>query len=207
MPGSPIRRARRPASSVAPDRACVDRERRQECDQVKRPPQHLLPGLVFLVACAAGGADASSVPPLPLPGPYAVACSNVAQDFSRLAPGEDVELYWEGVPRGNGTPRNAADLLSDPANTPVGNGQRAGQFRRLRLVRRARPSLRRGDLPSDDARRPAARLFVAYRPVGAAHAAWRRARRCGPTRRRAIRCCCSRMATAAARCRTTTSTQ
>lgn len=84
---------------------------------MKRPPRHLLLGLVFLVAGTGQGVDASSVPPLPLPGPYAVACSNVAQDFSRLAPGEDVQLFWEGVPRGDGTPRNATDLLTDPANT------------------------------------------------------------------------------------------
>ncbi len=38
------------------------------------------------------------VPPLPLPGPYPVACSNVLQDFRRVGVGEDVESYWEGVP-------------------------------------------------------------------------------------------------------------
>ena len=84
---------------------------------MKRRPQHLLLALVVLVAGIGQGADASSVPPLPLPGAYAVACSNVAQDFGRLAPGEDVELYWEGVRRADGTPRNATDLLTDPANT------------------------------------------------------------------------------------------
>ena len=79
--------------------------------------RRLLPVLTVLIAGAAQGADSFAVPPLPLPGPYAVECSNVAQDFNRLAPGEDVQLYWEGVPRGDGTPRNATDLLSDPANT------------------------------------------------------------------------------------------
>src|SRR5438552_6619550 len=44
------------------------------------------------------------VPPLPLPGPYPVACSNVAQDFTRMAPGEDVQNIWEGVPRDDGAP-------------------------------------------------------------------------------------------------------
>ena len=57
------------------------------------------------------------VPPLPLPGPYPVACSNVAQDFGRVAAGEDVQSYWEGISRGDGTPRYATDLLADPANT------------------------------------------------------------------------------------------
>ncbi len=84
---------------------------------MKRRLRHLLLGLVILVAGIGQRADASSVPPLPLPGPHAVACSNVAQDFGRLAPGEDVELYWEGVRRADGTPRNATDLLTDPANT------------------------------------------------------------------------------------------
>lgn len=57
------------------------------------------------------------VAPLPLPGPHPVACSNVAQDFSRVAPGENVAAYWEGIPRGDGTPRYVTDLLADPANT------------------------------------------------------------------------------------------
>jgi len=83
-----------------------------------RQPSIAAAFVVALLACGATlPAAASIVAPLPLPGPYAVACSNVAQDFSRMAPGEDVQLYWEGVARANGTPRDAADLLSDPANT------------------------------------------------------------------------------------------
>ena len=85
---------------------------------MNRKLKQLLAALATSVAGAAQGAESSAVPPLPLPGPYAVECSNVAQDYSRLASGEDVQLYWDGVPRANGTPRNAADLLSDPANTP-----------------------------------------------------------------------------------------
>jgi dienelactone hydrolase len=57
------------------------------------------------------------VPPLPLPGPYAVACSNVVQDFARMTPGEDVQAYWEGVPRGDGSPRYITDLMADAGNT------------------------------------------------------------------------------------------
>ena len=38
------------------------------------------------------------VQPLPLPGNYAVACSNVLQDFSRVGAGVDVQSYWEGNP-------------------------------------------------------------------------------------------------------------
>ena len=77
--------------------------------------------------CSGGGGGGSSNPPdasaptvvvqpLPLPGPYAVACSNVAQDFSRVAAGEDVTSYWEGY---NGTARYVTDLLADPDNTLI----------------------------------------------------------------------------------------
>ena len=34
-----------------------------------------------------------------------------------MGAGEDVQAYWEAVPRGDGTPRYATDLLADPANT------------------------------------------------------------------------------------------
>ena len=64
-------------------------------------------------------AVAVAVPPLALPGPYAVECSNLAQDLSRLAPGETAESYWEGVARANGVPRSPIDLLTDPASTPT----------------------------------------------------------------------------------------
>jgi predicted dienelactone hydrolase len=77
-----------------------------------------LAGLLTLFAWAVAVAQPTAVvPPLPLPGPYAVACSNVAQDFTRMAPGEDVQTYWEGVPRSDGSPRYITDLLSDPGNT------------------------------------------------------------------------------------------
>ncbi|MFZ2224913.1 MAG: hypothetical protein WAV26_09550 [Candidatus Deferrimicrobium sp.] len=68
-----------------------------------------------------GGAPAPTVvvQPLPLPGPFTVACSNVVQDFNRVAAGEDVTSYWEGAPSGDGTPRYATDLLADPGNTLI----------------------------------------------------------------------------------------
>jgi predicted dienelactone hydrolase len=79
-----------------------------------------------LAACGGGGGDGGSgnpptavVQPLPLPGPYAVACSNIVQDFTRLAPGEDVTSYWSGIPSSSGTPRYVTDLLADPANTLI----------------------------------------------------------------------------------------
>ncbi|HET7032793.1 MAG TPA: hypothetical protein VFJ48_06680, partial [Casimicrobiaceae bacterium] len=73
--------------------------------------------LTFVSQALAQAAGGSVLQPLPLPGPYPVGCSNVTQDFSRVAPGEDVQNYWEALPRDNGSPRMITDLLSDPANT------------------------------------------------------------------------------------------
>ncbi|HKW81073.1 MAG TPA: hypothetical protein VJQ49_08690 [Casimicrobiaceae bacterium] len=52
------------------------------------------------------------------PGPYAVGCSNLAQDFSRVQPGESAQNYWEGYPAG-GRERYVTDLLADPADALV----------------------------------------------------------------------------------------
>ena len=79
---------------------------------------------VLISACGGGGggnspaspAPTTIVPPLALPGPYTVACSNVVHDFSRVAPGEEATGYWEGFPSASGAPRYATDLLADPAN-------------------------------------------------------------------------------------------
>jgi len=77
----------------------------------------LVAAACFGLAGSGPAAAALAVPALPLPGPYAVACSNVVQDFTRLPPGEDdVQAIWEGVPRADGTPRYITDLLADPAN-------------------------------------------------------------------------------------------
>ena len=73
--------------------------------------------LTFVASTVAQLSDPSALAPLPLPGPYPVGCSNVAQDFNRVVPGDDVQSYWEGLPRSNGSPRAITDLLSDPANT------------------------------------------------------------------------------------------
>jgi predicted dienelactone hydrolase len=79
-----------------------------------------------LGGCGGGGSNPPGAPaptvvvqPWPLPGPFAVACSNVVQDFSRLGAGEDAESYWEGAPSGDGTPRYATYLLADPGNTLI----------------------------------------------------------------------------------------
>ena len=86
-------------------------------------------GIALALAGCGGGGGSSNPPgalaptevvqPLPLPGPYAVACSNIVQDFSRVGAGEDVTSYWEGAPSGDGTPRYATDLLADPGNTLI----------------------------------------------------------------------------------------
>jgi predicted dienelactone hydrolase len=75
---------------------------------------------VLLVALSGGWAAADPtlvVPPLPLPGPYPVACSDVAQDFSRVQPGENAQNYWDGTPRDDGSGRYITDLLTDPNDT------------------------------------------------------------------------------------------
>ncbi len=83
-------------------------------------------GALALDGCGGGsinppGASAPTVvvQPLPLPGPYAVACSNVVQDFSRVPAGEDATSYWEGNPSASGVPRYVTDLLADPPNTLI----------------------------------------------------------------------------------------
>ena len=75
--------------------------------------------LTAVTMCAVQVAAAVSVPPLPLPGPYAVECSDVAQDTTKLPAGEDIQLYWEGVPRSDGSVRKPTDLLLEPASTPL----------------------------------------------------------------------------------------
>ncbi len=88
----------------------------------------LLSGVVIAIAgCGGGGGTGGDttgvpeptdvVPALALAGPFAVACSNVTQDFSRVESGDNVQDYWEGVPASSGKQRYATDLLSDPANT------------------------------------------------------------------------------------------
>ena len=72
--------------------------------------------LGFLAAGHAAAQSDLAVPPLPPVGPYAVGCSNLEQDFSRVQAGESVEAYWEGLPRGN-TPRFVTDLLVDPSRS------------------------------------------------------------------------------------------
>ncbi len=76
--------------------------------------------LLLPVYAASTHADSLAVvDPLP-PGPYAVGCSNIAQDFSRVQPGESAQNYWEGYPDGS-RDRYVTQLLSDPADALVVN--------------------------------------------------------------------------------------
>ena len=70
-----------------------------------------------LLAAPARADSLAVVDPLP-PGPYAVGCSNVAQDFTRVQPGESAQNYWEGVPDGS-RERYVTQLLADPADALV----------------------------------------------------------------------------------------
>jgi dienelactone hydrolase len=70
-------------------------------------------------ACWSAVAVADVAAPV-APGPYAVGCSSVEQDFSRLAPGENAQQYWEGIPAGDGRPRYVTDLLTGSATPVVG---------------------------------------------------------------------------------------
>jgi predicted dienelactone hydrolase len=65
-----------------------------------------------------GGSALISVAPMTLPGPYPIACSNVAQDFSGAAQStEQAQAYWEGRQAPDGTSRYMTDLLTDPGDT------------------------------------------------------------------------------------------
>jgi hypothetical protein len=67
------------------------------------------------------------VPALP-PGPYAVGCSNVEQDFGRLGSGLPAQSYWDGV---NG--RYVTELLVDPAHAFVVQQKFPGNFAQFGL--------------------------------------------------------------------------
>ncbi len=67
----------------------------------------------LLLALTATAQPVHDIAPIS-PGQYAVACSNVEQDFTRIAAGASAEDYWEG-----NTGRYVTDLLIDPAHSFV----------------------------------------------------------------------------------------
>ncbi len=79
----------------------------------------MLAGLLLAAvgAHAQSPADWLAVVPPAQPGIYPVGCSNVEQDFSRIAPGSDATAYWEG--RGGSGSGYLTDLLVDPADAFV----------------------------------------------------------------------------------------
>lgn len=88
-------------------------------DRVARLLRSLLFGAALAGPVFAQVDPLAIAPPRPLQGPYPVACSNIAQDFGRLPPGEPVELTWEGFPRADGSGRYITDLLSEPNDTLI----------------------------------------------------------------------------------------
>jgi hypothetical protein len=69
--------------------------------------------LAFLIALVPAAHGQTVVPPLPVVGPYSVACTNVEQDFARVPPGETADMYWRGVTSG-GKERYVDALLVSP---------------------------------------------------------------------------------------------
>jgi len=104
----------------------------------------------------AAPAPTTIAPPLALPGPYTVACSNVAQDFGRVAPGENAKGYWEGspaAPRASMTARNRRSWTEAPGRTGVVASRRLWvSLSGSRAAGTAR-EFRRGRISSERARR------------------------------------------------------
>jgi hypothetical protein len=71
--------------------------------------------LAFLIGLCPAARGQSVVPPLPVVGPYPVACTNVEQDFGRVPPGETADMYWRGQ-SGGGNERYVDSLLVSPAD-------------------------------------------------------------------------------------------
>ena len=83
---------------------------------------------------AAASDSYADVSPIARPGPHPVACSNVAQDFSRVGALESASEYWRGLPRSDGSSRYVTDLLLEPAGaisygyTAPADGDLFGRF-------------------------------------------------------------------------------
>src|SRR5580765_5868073 len=69
--------------------------------------------LAFHIGLGPAAHAQTVVPPLPVVGPYPVACTNVEQDFARVPPGETADMYWRGQ-SGGGKERYVDALLVSP---------------------------------------------------------------------------------------------
>ena len=74
--------------------------------------------LAFLITLVPAAHGQTVVPPLPVVGPYPVACTNVEQDFARVPPGETADMYWRGQ-SGGGKERYVDALLVSPAGALI----------------------------------------------------------------------------------------
>jgi predicted dienelactone hydrolase len=70
---------------------------------------------VCALICTVVTSVAFAVPAPSLVGRYAVACSNIEQDFTRLRSGESAPDYWEGNPLVDGS-KYVTDLLTSPTD-------------------------------------------------------------------------------------------
>src|SRR5262245_38569127 len=84
-------------------------------------PSNVLRGLRLAALLLTGAStlaalpfDAQATAAPSAPGQLPVACTNVSQDFSRVAAGQQADAYWEGQPF-DGKPHYASDLLIAPA--------------------------------------------------------------------------------------------
>ena len=69
--------------------------------------------LAFHIGLGPAAHAQTVVPPLPVVGPYPVACTNIEQDFARVPPGETADMYWRGQ-SGGGKERYVDALLVSP---------------------------------------------------------------------------------------------
>jgi hypothetical protein len=78
-----------------------------------------------MLLAAAGAAQAELAGPVPPlgPGPFAVGCSNIEQDWSRVPAGDSPQSFWDGLDG-----RYVTNLLVDPAHAFVVQQTNPGNF-------------------------------------------------------------------------------
>src|SRR5690349_10246892 len=89
-------------------------------DSTSLPFRRLLATLALAAAAPAFAFNHEAVVnPLP-PGRLPVACSNIEQDVSKVAPGASPSNYWEGFPV-NGVDHYVTEILAHPETAVVYN--------------------------------------------------------------------------------------